>query len=110
MPDIAMPALTFGCDSAIAVRCPPADQPDTTMPLRVAAESRQLIAEEIDAGVDLHDDLVERRVGRERIADQRDIDAMGHHAFGEQREGLFRTHLPIAAVNEQQRRRAGCEL
>ena len=27
-----LPALTFGCDSAIEVRCPPADQPDTTMP------------------------------------------------------------------------------
>ena len=36
MPDIAIPALTFGCDSAIEVRCPPADQPDTTMPSAAA--------------------------------------------------------------------------
>ena len=49
MPLIAMPPLTFGCDSAIAVRWPPADHPDTTMPLGVAAERGQLPGEIIDA-------------------------------------------------------------
>src|SRR5436190_2140430 len=32
MPLIAMPALTCGCDRAIAVRCPPADHPESTIP------------------------------------------------------------------------------
>ncbi len=85
MPMIAMPALTFGCDSAIEVRCPPADQPDTTMPLRRRAERGQLPGEIIDAGMDFGDDLVERRIRRQRVADQRDIDAVGHRALGERR-------------------------
>ena len=79
-----MPALTFACDSAIEVRCPPADQPDTTMPLPSPPSAGNCVTEEIDAGMDFGDDLVERRVRRERIADQRDIDAMRHRAFGEQ--------------------------
>ena len=105
MPEIAMPALTFGCDSAIEVRCPPADQPDTTMPSAAAAERGQLPAEEIDTGMDFGDDLVERRVRRQRIADQRDIDAMRHRPFGKDREDLLGARLPVAAVDEQQRRR-----
>ena len=39
MPLIAMPAFTCGCDSAIEVRWPPADQPDTTIPLPSAPPS-----------------------------------------------------------------------
>ena len=85
MPLIAMPAFTCGCDSAIEVRWPPADQPDTTIPLPSAAERRQLLGQIIDAGVDFGNDLVECRIRRQRVADQRDIDAMRHRAFGEQR-------------------------
>ena len=48
---------------------------------------------------------IERRIRRQRVADQRDIDAMRHRPFGEQREGLLGAVLPVAAVNEQQRRR-----
>ena len=51
------------------------------------------------------DDLVERRIRRQRVADQRDIDAMRHRAFGEQRKRFLGAGLPIAAVDEQQRRR-----
>ena len=90
MPDIAMPAFTFGCDSAIAVRWPPADQPDTTMPSAVGAERGQLPGEIIDALMDFGDDLVQRRVGRQRVADQRDIDAVRHRALGEDRKDLLR--------------------
>ena len=106
MPDIAIPALTFGCDSAIEVRCPPADQPETTMPSAAAPSAGNCPAEEIDAGVNFGDDLVERRVRRQRIADQRDIDAVRHRALGNDGEDLLGARLPVAAVDEQQRRRS----
>src|SRR6266705_2254553 len=73
MPDIAMPAFTWRCASAIEVRCPPADQPDTTIRLQ-------------------------------RVANHGDIDAMRHRATGKYRENLLGPHLPVTAVNEQQRR------
>src|ERR1700730_7242746 len=56
----------------------------------------------IDAGMDFAHDLVERCIRRQRVADQRDIDAIGQWAFGKQRKGLLRTVLPIAAVNEKE--------
>ena len=105
MPMIAIPALTCGFDSAIEVRCPPADQPDTTMRCAVAAERGQLSGEIIDPGVDFGDDLIERRIRRQRVADQRDIDAMRHRAVGKQRKGFLGARLPIAAMDEQKRRR-----
>jgi len=54
--------------------------------------------------MDLCHDLVEGRFRRKRIADQRDIDAVRHGPCGKQRKGLLGPHLPIAAMNEQQRR------
>src|SRR5215470_11692300 len=75
-------------------------------PLPVAAKRGQLRAEKIDAGMDLRDNLVERRIRRERIAGQRDIDAMRQRSFGEQRKIFLGAHLPIAAMNEEQRWRA----
>ncbi len=44
-------------------------------------------------------------VGRERIADQRDIDAIAERTLGKHREILFRPVLPVAAVDEKQGRR-----
>jgi len=55
--------------------------------------------------VDFSDDLIERRVRRQRVADQRDIDAMRHRPLGKDRKHLLGARLPIAAVDEQQRRR-----
>ena len=89
MPDIAIPPLTFGCDSAIEVRCPPADQPDTTMPSPAAPSAGNCAAMIIDAGMYLGHDLVERRIGRQRVADQRDVDAVRHRTFGDYREDLL---------------------
>ena len=105
MPLIAMPALTCGCDSAIDVRCPPADHPDTTMPLPSPPSAgncpaRKSMPAWISATI-----CIERRIRRQRVADQRDIDAMRHRPFGEQREILLGPRLPIAAMDEQQRRR-----
>ena len=71
----------------------------------VRAERRQLPGKVIDAGVDLRDDLVERGVRRQRVADQRDIDAMRHRTLGEEREDFLGPVLPIATMDEQQRRR-----
>ena len=93
--------FTCGCDSAIEVRCPPADQPDTTIRAGVAAERRQLLGQKVDPRVDFGDDLVQRRIGRQRVADQRDIDAVRHRPAGEHRKSLLRPGLPVAAVDEQ---------
>src|SRR5262245_5155200 len=54
--------------------------------------------------MDLVDDLVQRRFRRQRVAGQRDIDAVRHRSFGNQRENFLGARLPVAAVNEQQRR------
>src|SRR5258708_31663934 len=62
-------------------------------------------SEEINTGW-YHDDYsIEPLLWRQRIAEQRDIDAMRHRPLGEQRESLLGAHLPIAAMDEQQRRR-----
>ena len=76
------------------------------MPSGSGTERGQLPGEEIDTGVNLGDDLVERRVRRQRIADQRNIDAVGHRALGNDGEDLLGARLPVAAVDEQQRRRS----
>ena len=87
----------------MAVKCPPADHPDATSRLASAPKLGQTTGESVDPGVDFRDDLFERRVGRERIADQRHIDAVGHRACRKQRKGILRPHLPIAAMDKQQR-------
>src|SRR5581483_1490232 len=73
--------------------------------LAVAAECGQFARKKIDAGMDLGDDLIQRGIGRERIADQRDIDAVAERALGKHREVFLGAVLPIAAVDEQQGRR-----
>ena len=51
-------------------------------PLGIATERGQLLAEKVDAGMDFGDDLIEARIRRERVADQRDIDAVRQRPFG----------------------------
>jgi hypothetical protein len=51
------------------------------------------------------DDLVARRVRGKCIAGQRNIDAVRHRSFGNEDEELLRPHLPIATMDEKQRRR-----
>jgi len=75
------------------------------LPMLGGAERWQLPGEENDAGVNFGNDLVERRLRRQRVADQRHIDAMRHRPFGNDGKNLLGTGLPIAAVDEQQRRR-----
>jgi len=104
MPDIAIPARTCGFDSAIEVRWPPADQPASTIPAP-SPPRRQSSGEIIDPGVDFAHDLVERRVRRQRVAGQCDVDAMGHRAAGKQRKGFLGARLPITAMDEEKRRR-----
>ena len=51
-------------------------------PLGIATERGQLLAKKVDAGMDFSDDLIEARIRRERVADQRDIDAVSQWPFG----------------------------
>ena len=62
--------------------------------------------EMIDTHVDLGHDLVERGLRRQRIADQRHVDALRQQSLGHDREILLGAHLPVAAVNEQHQRSA----
>ena len=75
-------------------------------PARIAAERGQSFDQKIDPSVDFGNDLIERGIGCQRIANQRDIDAMRHRAFGKQREDFLGAPLPIAAMDEQERRAA----
>src|SRR5229473_5228018 len=75
-------------------------------PSGVATENRQLFRQKVESSINLSNDLIERRVRRERVADQRDIDAMRHGSCGKQREGLLGAHLPVTAMDEQKRRPA----
>src|SRR5579871_1777594 len=79
-------------------------------PLVLGTERGQPLPEEIDAGMNLGDDLIERGVRRERVTYQRDIDAMRHRALGEQRECLFRPVLPVTTMDKEQRRHARARL
>jgi len=83
MPLIAMAALTCGCDSAIEVQMPAGGPSGHHEPARIAAERRQSLDQKIDPLVDFGDDLVERRIGRQHVTKQCDIDAMRHRAAGQ---------------------------
>src|SRR3984893_17807739 len=72
-------------------------------PLVVAAERGQFLRQKIDAGMNLGHDLIERHLRRQRVADQRNIDAIRQWSFGKQRKGLLCPLLPVAAVYEQKR-------
>src|SRR3954447_19489237 len=74
-------------------------------PVALTAQPRQLSGERIDSSEDFGHDLVERRIRRQRVADQRDIDALRHRAFRKQRKDFLGPMLPIATMDEQQRRR-----
>lgn len=84
---------------------PAGGPPRSHQPFGIGPKLGQATGEIVDPGVDFRDDLLEGRIGRERVADQRDVDAVRHRARREQRKGRLRAHLPIAAVNEKQRRR-----
>src|SRR3954463_4498812 len=71
---------------------------------RIAAERRQLLAKKIQRAMNFGDDRIERRLRGQRVANQRDIDAMRHRSRGKQRKNLLGAILPITAVDEQQRR------
>jgi hypothetical protein len=75
------------------------------MPLPSPPSAGNRSRRKIDAGVDLADDLIKRCLGGERVADQRDIDAVRHRPLGKQRKDLLCAVLPVAAVDEQERRR-----
>src|SRR5262245_36167376 len=79
-------------------------------PVRVAAEVGQARSEKIDSGMDLFDNAIQCGIGRERVADQGDIDAVGHWTAGEERKVLLGPHLPIAAMYEQKSRRIRARL
>eukprot|EP01035_Chromulina_nebulosa_P065218 gene65218-89229_t len=57
-------------------------------------ERQAQLDQRIDAGMHFRDDLVERRVGRQRVADDRDIDAVRHRTGRETGEEVLRAHLP----------------
>ena len=96
-----------GWSSAMAARCPPADQPDTMIgpaPIPCFGPSA---AEPVERAADFADDLRQRRIRRERVAGQRHRPAMSENAFGEAGEILARVALPVAAVDEHEARRRG---
>src|SRR5258707_13701340 len=70
----------------------------------IAAEIRQLRGQKVQPLMNFGDDLVECRIRRQRIAKQRDVDAMRDRALGKQREDLLGARLPVAAMDEHQRR------
>src|SRR5258708_32879461 len=104
MPLIPIPALTFGCDSAVAGQMPPGGPSGHHDPACVAAERRQLFAKKVERAMNFGNDLVERRLRRQRVADQRDIDAMRHRSRGKQGKNFLGAMLPIAAVDKYHRR------
>src|SRR5262245_12748717 len=57
--------------------------------------------------MDLGDDAVQAGLRGEGVADQGDADAVGEGAGGEEGEVLLGAHLPVAAVDEDQRRPGG---
>src|SRR3954449_13304480 len=56
--------------------------------------------------MDFGHDLIQRRIRGQRVADQSDIDAVGHGAAGKQCEAFLGAGLPVAAVDKQKRRSA----
>src|SRR5580704_15440796 len=74
-------------------------------PVGVAAARRQMVGQKVDPRMDFSDDLIERRLGSERVADHGDVDAEHHGTAGKQRKGLLGPHLPVAAMDKNQRRR-----
>ena len=55
----------------------------------------------------LADNAVHRRLRRQRVARDRDIQTMGERPFGNEAEAILGVALPIAAMEEQQRRGGG---
>jgi hypothetical protein len=56
-------------------------------------------------GTRLGDDLIERRLRREAISDNRDVQRQSQQAVCDEREVFLAVPLPIAAVKERERRR-----
>src|SRR6266849_2004106 len=71
---------------------------------RVAAKRRQVLAKKIERAMNFGDDFIERRLRGQRVANQRDIDAMRQRSRSKQCKNLLGAVLPIAAVDEHQRR------
>ena len=104
MPLMARPPFTAGWLIAIAVRWPPADQPETKSCFGSPPEHRDALRQPAGRGMDLGDDAVEALLRREGVADERDVDAPGERPFGDEGEQLLRAVLPVAAVDEHEHR------
>ncbi|CFL10983.1 Uncharacterised protein [Burkholderia pseudomallei] len=72
-----------------------------------AAEPVAIGAQPIEQAGDLADDLRHRRLGRERVFGEHDVESRGERAVGHEREILLRAVLPVTAVNEDEARRTG---
>ena len=104
MPLMARPPFTAGWLIAIAVRWPPADQPETKSCFGSPPSIGMLSREPAARGMDLGDDAVEALLRREGVADERDVDSPGERPFGDEGEQLLRAVLPVAAVDEHEHR------
>ncbi len=72
-----------------------------------AAEPVAIGAQPSEQAGDLADDLRHRRLGRERVFGEHDVESRGERAVGHEREILLRAVLPVTAVNEDEARRTG---
>src|SRR5208282_4727616 len=74
---------------------------------RIASQCRETLVQPPQRGVCLADNAVHRSLRRQGVARDRDMEAMGERSFGDEAEALLGIALPIAAMEEQQRRGAG---
>ena len=75
-------------------------------PLGIGAPVFEMGAEPGCGGARLGGDRIHARRRRQRVARDGDVDALGQRRLGDEGEAVLRVVLPIAAMEEQQRRRA----
>ena len=76
-------------------------------PRRIASQRREILMKPTQRSPRLADNAVHLNLGRQGVARDRDMETMGKRSFGDEAEALFSIALPITAVEEQRRRRAG---
>src|SRR5262249_3619628 len=81
--------------------------PGDEHPASIAVHLRRVIDEPRHRRPDLGHDLVEPRGGRQRVLDEGEVKARGEARLANERVGLLVIHLPVAAVDVGEDRRAG---
>src|ERR1700746_3487143 len=76
-------------------------------PCWIASQCREMLVKPTQRSARLADNVVHRSLGRQSVARDCDMEAMGERSFCDEAEALLGVALPIAAMEEQQRRGAG---